>query len=556
MQGTEKRLTVYPIGGFGEIGMNCLLLETASSAAIIDCGLMFPDELHYGVDVVIPRLEFLYEKKPKLKGIILTHGHEDHIGALPWLLPEINAPLYSSKFTLALVQNKSQEFDLREKVDLHTIHPRDQVELGDMRFHFFQVCHSIIQGYALGIETPVGRIFHSGDFKIDQNPLGENYTDLDGIAKFAQEDVQLMFSDSTNVEREGSALTEKEVKDSLQEIFSFVQGRILITLFSSHIQRIQEIYDLARQFGRKLAISGKSLLVNIEIARKLGHLEISEEHLCSLEELANTPDEQVVLLVTGSQGEPMSAMARLAEGNHRQLRIHSGDTVIISSRIIPGNTKTINRLINNLYRAGAEVVYENVKEVHASGHAHANELRQMLELVDPKYFVPAHGEYRHLIKHSRLARDCGVAPERSIILEDGDPLTFDAHGVRFEEKSPGSSVLVDGKGVDDIDRRVLKERKLLADEGMVAMVLVVDESSGKVIMGPRFQTKGFIFEKNNKYVFQGAQTVALDVYTQISLGQWEKLKSRIKSALRRYFRKTLDRDPVVVPIIINIRCLS
>ncbi|MFW6415023.1 MAG: ribonuclease J [Thermodesulfobacteriota bacterium] len=553
MEETEKELTVYPIGGLGEIGLNCLLLETATSAALIDCGLMFPDELHYGVDVVIPRLEFIHAKKDKLKGIVLTHGHEDHIGALPWLLPDINVPIFSSSFTLALVQNKFREFDLGDKIPLHPVSPREQVDLGDMRFHFFPVCHSIIQGYALGIETPLGRVLHSGDFKLDQNPLGGNFTDLEGIEEFSKPGVELMFSDSTNVERDGYALTEKEVKDSLQEVFYSAEGRILITIFSSHIQRIQEIYDLTRQFGKKLGVSGRSLSVNIEIARNLGYLDLSEEYFCNLDELAKLPDEEVVLLVTGSQGEPMSAMARLAEGNHRQLRIHTGDTVIISSRFIPGNTKTINRLINNLYRAGAEVVYEKVKEVHASGHAHAEELRRMLQVVAPRYFIPVHGEYRHLIKHTRLARDCGVAPERSILLEDGNPLTFRENGISFQEQFSAKSVLVDGKGVDDIDPGVLKERKLLADEGMVAIVLVVDEVSGQILMGPSFQTRGFIFEKDNAHVLEGAETVTLDVFDQIATGMWDKLRARIKSALRRYFRKTLDRDPVVVPIIVNIK---
>ncbi len=552
MEGEGKQLTVWPVGGFGEIGLNCLLLETDKTAVLIDCGLMFPDDFHYGVDIIIPRIEFIFEKKSKLEGIILTHGHEDHIGALPWLLPELRVPIYSSEFTLALVENKLREYNLPYDLDLNPIGPRESFSLGEMRFNFFPVCHSIIQGYGLGIETPVGNIVHTGDFKIDRNPLGGHSTDLEAISKFSASGVLLLFSDSTNIEREGFALTEKEVKLTLQEIFQKATGRILITLFSSHIQRIQEIYDLTRQFGRKMAVSGKSLNTNIEIARNLGQLEISETDLCSLEELSRLPDDQIVLLVTGSQGEPMSAMTRLTEGTHRQLRIHVGDTVVMSSRFIPGNTKAINKVINKLYKLGAEVMYEKVQAVHASGHAHLEELKIMLETVKPKYFIPFHGEFRHLIKHVQLARECGVAQERAIVLEDGQPLTFFDQGIRFEEEFSARSVMVDGKGVGDVGRTILRERQLLADEGMVVMILVLDNESGEIMMGPQIQSKGFLFEQQYAHILKGAESIVMDVYEKIPAGSWKKLRDRIKSALRRYFRRTLGRDPVIVPLVINI----
>ncbi len=548
----EKRLTLYPIGGLGEIGMNCLLLETAQSAVLIDCGLMFPDDFHYGVDVVIPRLEFILEKKDKLRAIILTHGHEDHIGALPWILPELDVPLYGSDFTLGLVNNKLREFSLNDKVILQPVQPRETVLINDLSFQFFPVCHSIIQGYAVGMDTPVGRVVHSGDFKIDRNPLGGHFTDLEGLAEFSRPGVELMFSDSTNVEREGFALTEKEVKASLQDIFQKAQGRILVTLFSSHIQRIQEIYDLARQFGRTMAVSGKSLSTNIEIARELGYLNFSDQSYVDPENIGDLPDEEVVLLVTGSQGEPMSAMTRLAEGSHRQLRIHSGDTVIMSSRFIPGNTKAINKVINRLYKLGAEVLYEKVQAVHASGHAHREELKLMLNTVKPKFFVPVHGEYRHLVKHADLAQSCGVAPERTLVLEDGHPVSLLEHGIRYEEEFSARSVLVDGKGVGDVGSTILKERQLLADEGMVVVVMVLDAESGTIVMGPRLESKGFIFEQQYAHILTEAESIIMDVYEKIPNGAWKKLRDRIKSALRRYFRKALGRDPVVVPVIIKI----
>ena len=548
----ENKVTIYPLGGLGEIGLNCMLLEAKDSAVLIDCGLMFPDDFHYGIDVVIPRLDFIIEKKDKLKGIVLTHGHEDHIGALPWLMPHIDTPLIGSRFTLTLINNKLKEHNLAEQVTMQEVSPRESVTLGDFNFHFFPVCHSIINGYGLGIETPVGRMIHTGDFKIDRRPLGGHHTDLAAFAEFSQPGVKLLLSDSTNVEREGFALTEREIKSTLQNIFAQAQGRILLTLFSSHIQRIQEIFDLAKQSGRQVAVSGKSLTTNIEVSRELGFLQIPDDHFCSLDDLPYLPDDQVVLLVTGSQGEPMSALTRLADGAHKQLRIHKGDTVIMSSRFIPGNTRAINKVINKLYKLGADVLYEKVQAIHASGHAHREDLSIMLKTVQPKFFIPIHGEYRHLFKHTLLAQDYGVPPERTIILEDGQPLTFTEDGLRFEEEVFAQSVLVDGKGVGDVGRTILKERQLLGDEGMVIFVLILDNETGEVIMGPQLLSKGFVFEQQYAHVLEEAKQVVLEVYEKLPPGSWKKIREKCKAALRKYFRKILDRDPVIIPLVINI----
>lgn len=546
-------VTLSPLGGLGQIGLNCMLLETADSAVLIDCGLMFPDEVHLGVDVVIPRFDFVLGKKDKLKAIVLTHGHEDHIGALPWLLKEFpEVPLYSSPFTLALVRNKLREHDLADRVTFNPMQPRQVAELGDFRFHFFPVCHSIIKGYGLGIETPVGRFIHTGDFKLDRNPLGDHATDLEAFGEFAADGVTLLLSDSTNVERDGYALTEREIRASLENIFPQAKGRMLVTLFSSHIQRIQEIFDLAHSYGRKVAVSGRSLNVNIETARELGLLDFADEDFVGMEDLAHLPDNQVVLLVTGSQGEPMSALTRLAEGDHRQLRIHKGDLVIMSSRFIPGNTKAITKVVNKLYKLGAEVLNEKVQAIHASGHAHRAELQTMLETTRPKFFVPVHGEYRHLHKHNELARECGVAPERCLLLENGQPVTLFTDGVRLEDPIGVESVLVDGKGVGDVGRTILKERRLLADEGMVVALLVIEEASGEIILGPQVQSKGFVFERHFSHVLDEAKEVMLDVYANMPQGATQKMESRIKSALRRHFRKVLDRDPVIVPLVITV----
>lgn len=546
-------LSLYPLGGLGEIGMNCMAYTTDRSMALVDCGLMFPEDYHFGVDVVIPCFDYVLQNKAKLHGIVLTHGHEDHIGALPWLLQNVDVPVYGSQFTLGLVENKLKEHGLDRWADLRPVRPYDRVLIGDFKFNFFPVCHSIIEGYGLGIETPVGRIVHTGDFKIDRNPLGGHATDLAAFRKFAEPGVHLMLSDSTNVEQEGFALTEREIKVSLRDIFSKAKGRILVSLFSSHIQRMQEVFDLADAQGRKVAVSGRSLYRNIELARDLGHLKIPKGIFIDLDQLHHYGDSELVLLVTGSQGEPLAALSRMASGEHRQLQVRPDDLFILSSRFIPGNVKAITKVINNLYRLGAEVLYEKMHGIHASGHAHAGELTLMLEAVRPKYFIPVHGEYRHLVKHQRLAMDCGVNERCALVVENGQSIHFEADGsVEFGPLFPADKILVDGKGVGDVGHSVLKERQLLAGEGMVVVLLVVDNATGEISIGPDIISKGFVFEQKYSHVLDDAKCIVLDVHENIAPGETTKLKERIRSALRRFFRKVLGRDPVVVPLVIPI----
>ena len=546
-------VTLYPLGGLGEIGMNCMLYKTDRSMVMVDCGLMFPEDYHFGVDVVIPCFDFVLKNKQLVHGIVLTHGHEDHIGALPWLLQNLDVPVYGSEFTLGLVENKLREHDLDRWADLRSVRPYDRVLLGDFRFNFFPVCHSIIEGYGLGIETPAGRMVHTGDFKIDRNPLGGHATDLAAFRSFAEPGVKLMLSDSTNVGQEGFAMTEREIKVSLREIFSSAKGRILVSLFSSHIQRIQEVFDLADAEGRKVAVSGKSLSRNIELAREQGHLKVPKGTFVDLDTIYGYADTELVLLVTGSQGEPLAALSRMAAGEHRQLSVKPDDLVILSSRFIPGNVRAINRVINNLYRLGAEVLYEKMHGIHASGHAHAGELTLMLQTVRPEYFIPVHGEYRHLVKHRHLACECGVAEDKSIVVENGQPVAFREDGtIEFLPRISAEKILVDGKGVGDVGQSVLKERQLLAGEGMVIVVLVVDEATGEISMGPDIMSKGFVFEEEYRHLLDDAKCIVLDVHENIAPGETVKLKERIRSALRRFFRKVLGRDPVVVPLVITI----
>lgn len=549
---SEPRVTITPLGGLGEIGMNCLALETARDMILVDCGLMFPDAVLYGVDVVIPRMDFILERKDKLRGIILTHGHEDHIGALAWLVPALpQVPLYGSEFTLRLALKRLQERELDAHVRTIPVHAGDRLELGAFAVTFIPVCHSIIEGFGLGIETPVGRIVHTGDFKIDRNPLDGHATDLDAFAAFARQGILLMLSDSTNVEREGFSLTEREIKAALNDVFTAAKGRILITLFATHIQRIQEIFDLAEAHGRRVASTGRSLATNIEIARDLGHLRFTRTNSCDMEDLAYIDDPHTVILLTGSQGEPLSALSRVARGEHRQINIHRGDTVIMSSRFIPGNTRAITRVINDLYRQGASVLYERVQGIHASGHAHREELKLMLNTVRPKFFIPVHGEYRHLFKHAELAMSQGVAPERVLVLENGQPVTFHSGGMRLEETICAESILVDGKGVGDVGQSVLKERQILGGEGLVIVLLIQDEY-GTLAFGPTIQSKGFIFEQQFAHVLEDAKCIALDIVEGNPGSEPYKLEERIRSSLRRFFRKVLERDPVVIPLVIRI----
>ena len=546
-------VTLSPLGGLGEIGMNCLIVGSGDSMVMVDCGLMFPEDYLFGVDVVIPRFDFVLARKDNLRAIVLTHGHEDHIGALPWFLPHVNVPIYGSPFTLALVAKKLDEHDLLKTADLRPVKKDDRVEIGPFAFNFFQVCHSIVHSYGLGIETPAGRIVHTGDFKIDRYPLDGHQTDLEAFQAFSDPGVLCMLSDSTNVEREGFALTEMEIKQSLGEIFRTAPGRIIITLFSSHIQRMQEIFDLAHDTGKRVAVSGRSLAVNIELARDLGYLRMPPGVWAALEEMPGLPPEKTVLLVTGSQGEPLSALSRLATGEHRQLRVQPGDLVLMSSRFIPGNARAIHKLIDKLYRQGAEVLYERVQGIHASGHAHREELSIMLDTVRPKFFIPVHGEYRHLVKHRRLALEHGVTEERGIILEDGQPITFLAEGgIRLEDHIVVDQVFVDGKGVGDVGQTVLKERQLLAGEGMVVVLLVLDEKTEQIILGPNLISKGFVFEQHYAHVLEDAKSVILDTFDAVPPGNPDRLKERIRSSLRRFFRKVLDRDPVVVPLVISV----
>ncbi|MCT4535489.1 ribonuclease J [Halodesulfovibrio sp.] len=546
---SQASLTLTPLGGMGEIGMNCTMWSTDTTTVIVDCGLMFPHDYHLGVDVIIPQFEHILNQKEKVKGIVLTHGHEDHIGALPWLIRWLSVPIYGSRFTLALVESKLREAELLHRTELIPVSPRERIQLGDMAFNFFPVCHSIIEGYGIGVETPAGKVVHTGDFKLDRTPLDNHRTDLEGFHNFSKDGVELLLSDSTNIEREGYSLSERDIKSAFEDLFANAKGRIIVTLFSSHIQRIQQVLDISARYGRKIAVSGRSLVKNIEIANELGFLRIRTPVYMDTREMPELPDEETVLLLTGSQGEPLSALSRIARGEHKHLAIQEGDTVVMSSRVIPGNTLAITRMINDMYRMGAEVFYESFRNIHASGHAYREELCEMLNTVSPKHFIPVHGEYRHLVKHCRLAQECGVEEANTLIVEDGQPVTLCDGTLTKETPLELEEILVDGKGVGDVGLTVLKERQILGGEGMVVVFMVLDEQIWEILHGPTIVSKGFVFEAHFDHVLEDAKCIILELLENIGPEDIELLQDRIRSGLRRFFRKVLERDPVVVPVI-------
>ncbi len=557
----EQFVTITPLGGVGEIGLNCQLWAGPQGVVMVDCGLMFPDDSHLGVDVVIPSFEHVLSMRDSLLGVVLTHGHEDHIGALPWLVSLIKGlNIYGSRLTLAFVEHKLRERGLLDRATLIAVEGEEwgennpsPLQLGDFSFRFFPVCHSIPEGFALAVETPVGKVLHSGDFKIDPNPLQGSGTDIRLFQDFAGErGVRLLLSDSTNVEHAGRSLSEREVMQSLRKAFGSAHGRIVITLFSSHIHRIQEVFDLARETGRSVIISGKSLANNIEKAKELGFLRLPPSFYNAFNGVPDIEPKKTVLLVTGAQGEPLSALSRMVMGGHKQLSVQNGDTIIMSSRMIPGNARAISALINEMYRLGAEVYYENVRAIHASGHAHREELKELLLAVRPQFFVPIHGEYRHLVKHCRLAQECNVPARYTFILEAGDPLTLLSQGIRLEERIPADRTLVDGKGVGDVGHAVLRERQILGEEGIVIVNLIFDHDTGSVLYGPEIISKGFVFEQQYRHILEDAKCLILDRLEDANFNDLDLLSDGIRSSLRRFFRRIMDRDPIVIPMITKI----
>ena len=547
-------LKIIPLGGLGEIGMNMMVFEYGDTMFVIDSGLMFPEDYMLGVDFVIPNMDYIRRNRTKVVAIVLTHGHEDHIGALPYLIREINVPIFGTAFTLGLVRHKLEERGLISSSVLHEIFPDEQLRLGPFELEFIRVGHSVVDGVGIAINTPHGLVVHTGDYKISYGP-GGGTTDVNRFASYGEKGVLALLSDSTNVEKEGYTISDKEIGETLDKIITDSHGRIIVALFASNIARIQLIVDIARTRDKKVVFNGRSIEVSVNIARSLGHLTISADTEIGIEQVSNFPDDEIIIITTGSQGEPMSTLARMASGTHKQIKAKAGDTVILSSKFIPGNEKAIGKIINSLYRKGADVIYEKISDIHVSGHAFREELKLMIKLTKPEYFIPIHGEYRHLILHARLAKEVGIAEDKILLAENGQIIKFDETGGRLSGSATTGRILIDGKGVGDVGRSVLKERRILSEEGMVAVTLAFDEETGIIMYGPEIVSRGFVFKTETGHLLEDAQCVILEVVDEITPevpNRVDKIRSKIQTALRQYFFFTIGRRPVILPFIMEI----
>ncbi len=552
---TDNWVDLTFLGGLGEIGLNLMTVETADHLVVVDAGLMFPEDHMLGIDIVIPDFSYLRERRDKVAALVLTHGHEDHIGAAPFLLKEMPLPVYGTPLTLALLREKLREHGLLDAADLRVIHPRERLALGPFEFEFIPVPHSIVDGVGFALRTPQGVLIHSGDFKMDQTPVAGTAMDLNRFAHYGEQGVLALLSDSTNAERPGYTLSERQIGVTLEEFIREAPGRVIIAVFASHIPRLQQIVRLAAKHGRKVLFNGKSMLVNTRLAKELGYLEVPPGLEINVGDLERLPPEETIIVTTGSQGEPLSALARIALEAHKQIHIHPGDLVILSSKFIPGNERAITTVINNLYRLGAEVVYQEVADIHVSGHASQEELKLLLNLTRPRYFIPIHGEIRHLLKHAHLARAVGIPEERLLLAKDGDQVRFGSEGAAITGRVEVGRVFVDGKGVGDVSRIVLRDRRHLAGDGLVIALVAVDPSTGTIASEPDLITRGFVLEEEQAPLLEQARKVFGEIVER-SLSEpnqdWLEIQAQVGKALRKLFFKALERRPMILPLILTL----
>jgi len=548
-------LKIIPLGGLGEIGLNMMVYEYDDVIFIVDSGLMFPEDYMLGVDYVIPDMDYIRNNKAKVHAIVLTHAHEDHIGALPYLLKEVQVPVYATAFTLGIVRNKLDEHDILATTDLYEISPRDTLRIGPFELEFIRVCHSVVDGVGLAVKTPVGTIIHTGDFKIDHTALDEMKTDVGRFAQWGETGVLALLSDSTNVEKEGYTISARQIGESLSRLAENCSGRIIVALFASNITRIQKVVNIAVALGRKVVFNGRSIELSVRIAKELGFLKVPTDMEIEVGAIGELPDNEIVMIMTGSQGEPMSALARMATGTHKQISIEPEDTILLSSKFIPGNEKAIANIINNLYRRGADVIYEKISAIHVSGHAFQEELKLMINLVKPRYFIPIHGEFRHLILHSRLAQQVGIPKKRVLVAQNGNVIEFAKYGVTVSESVHTGKVLVDGKGIGDVGRSVLKERHSLSKEGLVVVNMAFDEETGIIVYGPEIVSRGFVFETETGHLLRDAECVVLEIVEELGpevANRIDKIRHEVRRALRQYFFYTIGRRPVILPFFTEI----
>lgn len=548
-------IRMIPLGGVGEVGRNSLVLESGEDIVVIDAGLMFPEEEMLGVDLVIPDFSYVRERRERVRGIVLTHAHEDHIGALPYLLRDVNVPVYGTKLTLGLVRTKLKEHKLHESTRFEEIEVGKAVRIGPLEFEAYHVCHSIPDAVGYAIRTPLGQIVHSGDWKFDHTPVDGRQTDFAHLAQIAARGVLLLLSDSTRAELPGYTRSEAHVGDLLETIFARAQGRVIITTFASNISRIKQILDIATAWGRRTAIIGRSMENYSKTARELGYLEFPEGTLVHPSRIADVRDKELCVITTGSQGEPTSALARMALGDHKFVEVKNGDTVVLSANPIPGNEELVNRTIDNLYKLGADVIYDPAVRPHVSGHASQEELKLLLNIMRPRYFVPLHGEYRMLVRHGWLAEDLGVAHENVFVLENGDVLELASGGARIAGSVPAGYVYVDGLGVGDVTHHVMRDRHALASDGIFVVVVSVDRQTGRLVAGPDIVTKGFvppedaeeIIEQSKQRIREALDGSGLEAHAEIAV-----IKDAIHESVGRFLYERTKRRPMVLPIVTEV----
>lgn len=547
-------LRIIPIGGLNEIGKNCTALEYRDQILIIDCGMSFPENDMYGIDVVIPDFTYLVENAKKIVGLIITHGHEDHIGGIPYLFKKINVPIYATRITLGLIENKLREHGIRG--DLRPVKAGDVLRLGNFTVETIRTTHSVADAVCFYISTPAATLFHTGDFKIDYTPIDGEPIDLQKFGEIGRQGVDIMLADSTNVLRPGFTKSEKYVGEKLDGIFRKAKGRIIIATFSSNVHRVQKIIELANKYGRKFCVSGRSMENVVTLAQELGYLKIPAASFIALKDANKYPDSKLVIITTGSQGEPMSALTRMANDEHRNVTLKKGDTVILSSTPVPGNEKSVSNVVNKLYMKEVDVIYNDIADIHVSGHACREDLKVIHSLIKPKFFIPVHGEARHLVEHARLAEELGMKRDRIFILANGDQLSVDKNkAIKFKGVVSAEDILVDGLGVGDVGNVVLKDRKMLSESGLIIVAAAIDHSAGELISGPYIVSRGFVYVKENEDLIKQAADVAeAAICGRLDTGNrdWNDLRNHVRETLSRFIYQRTQRSPVILPIFLGV----
>jgi ribonuclease J len=544
-------LRIVPLGGLGEVGKNMLLIEYGDDAIAIDCGLMFPEHDMPGIDLVVPDVTYLLDNPDLLKAIFLTHGHEDHIGALPYILPQVSAPLYATPLTRGLIEVKLKEAKLLGKTTINTLSTDSVIEVGPFTIEPFHVCHSIPDAVGYAIYTPRGLIIHTGEYKFDMNPADGRMPDIDRLRRYGDEGVLALLSDSTNAERPGHTPSEQIVSDAFEKIFSQVQGRIIVSTFASNISRVQQVINVAMAHNRKLGVVGRSMVDNVKMALNLGYLTAPEDILVHVDDLEDYPDSQIAIVCTGTQGEPTSALVRMANEEHRQVRLKKGDTAILSATAIPGNEELVYRTINNLFRLGVEVIYQSLMPVHVSGHAAQEEQKFMLELTRPEYFVPIQGEYRMLVLHKRLGEEVGIPSDNIFVIENGQVVEFDEEIAYLGERASSGHILVDGLGIGDIGSIVLRDRHLLSRDGFVVVVIALDEQTGELVDGPDIISRGFVYMRDSEDLLEEAKERVIDLLDRGKIHR-DTAATVVRDSLSQFLYKRTRRRPMVFPVVLEV----